>query len=486
MRLPLRSRFALLAATLVVLVASLVGLAGYLSFRSSLLSRAASSARAEASRLASMVAIGENGNGQNVDLTDQSLTRQLATPGLLVSVVRANGKLVQSTPGRDPTALLSAAFRRQCLASGIAQAQRSTSSLALACARLGNPQRPLGAVAVGVPLQTSLAALASLRRTLILGVLGGGVLAAFLSLLVAGRALRPVKRIASAAETIRSGDLGRRIGYRGRDELGELASVLDACFAELQEAVERQRRFAADASHELRTPLAAIRANVELLQGWAGIDARRREAVLQSLDASSRRASRLVADLLHLVRSDREPSRPWSPVRLDEVVLAAVREATPLRREVPIRVAQLDDVTVRGDPLGLQQVLLNVLDNALQASRAGLDVELALTAADGRAQVTVSDQGPGLEPGELERIFDRFYSKKRVGAANGGAGLGLPIARSIARAHGGDLIARGEPGAGATFVLDLPAATPDGPLPADASGRDQAAARPTTARAVAR
>lgn len=455
MRLPLRARFAVFAAALVVLVASFVGIGAYLSFRGSLLSRADRTARTEANRLVGLVAADESGSGQSVDLADTSLTRQLATPGLIVAVMRPTGALVQATPGRDVAPVLSTVPRRTCLASGVVQ-QRSRPPVAVACARIGPARTPLGAIVVGVPLQSSLGSLAALRRALTVGVLAGGGLAALLSLLLARRALRPLKRIASTAETIRSGDLSERIAYRGRDEVGELAHVLDACFAELEGAVERQRRFAADASHELKTPLAAIRANVELLRGWAAADEEGRRAALESLDQSSRRASRLVADLLHLVRLEREPPRPRMPVRLDEVVLAAVREATPLRGDVAIRIVRLDDVTVPGDPLGLQQVLVNLLDNALAVSPSGSEVTVAMLGSADRACITVTDSGPGVEPDERERIFDRFYSKQPGGRSQAGAGLGLAIARSIAREHSGDLVVRVESGAGATFELILP------------------------------
>ena len=190
MRLPLRVRFALLAAVLVLLIASLVGTAGYLSFRASLLARADRSARTEANRLAGLVASSEGGNGQAVDLTDTSLTGQLSTAGLLVSVIHPTGAVVQASAGRDVAVLPSAGLRRACLASGRAQARRSSPPLAVACERVGAARAPVGAILVGVPLSSSLA---SLRRALILGVLGGGVLACVLSLLLAGPGVAPVE-----------------------------------------------------------------------------------------------------------------------------------------------------------------------------------------------------------------------------------------------------------------------------------------------------
>ena len=458
MRLPLRARFALLVAMLVLLVASLVGLVGYLTLRHSLLARAANTARTETARLVGLIGTSSDAQGDSLDITDQSLTGQLSTPGLRVEVDRPSGAIVQSTGARhhQRVVLLSPLLGRQCLVAGAAEARIPSPPQEVACARVGFRRAPLGSVAVAVPLNDALSSLDTLRRSLLLAVLGGGLLAALLSLAVARRALRPIKKIAATAETIRSGNLSRRVDYKAGDELGKLAAVLDACFDELEEAIERQRRFGADASHELKTPLAAIRANVELLGGWAGLDPSARATSLASLDQASRRASQLVADLLQLAKLDREPVRTRTPVALDEVVLEAVREASPLRSEVAIRVLRLDEVAVDGDPLGLGQLLLNLLDNALTASPAGEEVRIALARENQHATVSVTDSGPGIPPGELGRIFDRFYSKKTGTQPRQSAGLGLAIARAIADEHDGKLTARNEPAGGATFQLALP------------------------------
>jgi two-component system OmpR family sensor kinase len=225
-----------------------------------------------------------------------------------------------------------------------------------------------------------------------------------------------------------------------------------------RKALERQRRFGADASYELRTPLAAIRANVELLRGWAVTEPAAREAALASVDQASRRAKRLVEDLRYLATVEREPSRVHAPVRLDELLVAVVREAKGLRTDVAIRISELDDVTANGDALALQQLLLNLIDNALRVSPPHTTVTIKLQAHDGNATLSVSDQGPGIEPEQLERIFDRFYTHRTNGAHLGGAGLGLAIARAIANDHQGKLAARNETTGGATFTLTLPTA----------------------------
>ncbi len=467
MRSALRTRFALLAAGLVLVVGSAVALGGYLAMRHALLGRANREARNQARQLAAMVetspAQGEAANANLVDIRDPALTQQLLAPGYVVEVNAPNGAPIQTSAARASRApvRVPAGFVGDCLRTGAGRTSLSAPALALACQRIGSRAHAIGAVSVGVPLADSLGPLATLRTALVVGVLSGALLAGLLALLLARRATRPIGEIARTAQAIRSGERPfQRIDYRGHDELGTLAAVLDACFNELEQALDRQRRFGADASHELRTPLAAIRANVELLRGWAATTPAAREAALASLDQASRRATRLVEDLLYLATVEREPSRVHTPVRLDELLVAVVREATGLRTDVAIRIGELDEVTANGDALALQQLLLNLIDNALRVSPRQATVTIELQAHDRNATLSVSDQGPGIEPEQLERIFDRFYTHRKNGAHPGGAGLGLAIARAIANDHHGKLAARNETTGGAAFTLTLPTAQP--------------------------
>jgi signal transduction histidine kinase len=460
-------RFALLAGGLVLAVAAIVALDGYLTMRDSLLSRAELEARDQAARLAGLVDLpstkaeqaGASQTGANqVDISDQALTGGLSAAEFVIEVHRPSGTLIQASqlPRHARPPQLPAGFLGRCLNAGGAQARLPQPALTLACKRVGSRTAPVGTVSVGVPLRDPLASLAALRNALVLGVLGGALLAGLLALLLARRATRPIGRIARTAQTIRSGNLGQRIGYRGKDELGALAGILDACFAELEEALERQRRFGADASHELRTPLAAIRANVELLRSWAATEPEAREAALASLEQASRRASRLVEDLLYLAKIEREPARARAPVSLDELVIGVVREAAPLRDDVAIMIARLDEATANGDALGLQQLLLNLLDNALRVSPPGGTVTVELSVGVRLATISVSDQGPGIEPAELDRIFERLYTGSARDSDRDGSGLGLAIARAIASDHAGRLTARNNVAGGATFELTLP------------------------------
>ena len=462
MTLSLRTRFALLTGLLVFAVASLVALAGYLTMRASLLDRASRTAQGEARQLAALVdapsSSGGDVQGNRVDITDSTLTHELAAPGALIEVRRPRGSLIQaSAPRHSAPPSLPTGFGARCLSAGRAKARLAKPPLALACQRVGSRGAPLGTISVGTPLADVLGSLRTLRTALVLGVLGGAGLAAALALLLARRATRPIGEIAATAETIRSGDLGRRIGYRGRDELGALAGVLDACFSELEHALERQRRFGADASHELRTPIAAIRANVELLRNWAGADPAARDRAIASLEQASSRAARLIEDLLYLATIEHEPPRAHTPVRLEEVIVGVVREANQLRPDVAIEITRLDEATVNGDAHRLQQLLLNVLDNALRVTPPRRTVAVQLTVAGPDATITISDQGPGIEPDKLTRIFDRLYTRPaQPSDERTGSGLGLSIARAIARTHNGELSAHNNPDQGTTFTLTLP------------------------------
>ncbi|MDQ2939898.1 MAG: HAMP domain-containing histidine kinase, partial [Actinomycetota bacterium] len=415
-RLSLRSRFALLAALLVLVIGALVAAGGYLTLRGSLLGQAQRQARDQARQLVSLIDVptprgGSEQQGNRVDISDPSLSHEFLRQGLAVRIERPDGRIIQASPDARALPRLSGSLRARCLGLGEASARLSTPPVALSCHREGSAGRPAAIVEAASSLDSAWHLLAVLRNALALGVLAGGIVAGALALGLAQRALRPARRIAATAESIRAGNLARRIDDRGPpDELGRLADTLDACFDELEQAVERQRRFVADASHELKTPVAAIRAHIELLRDWAGVDPDAREAALRSLDQAARAAARLVSDLLYLAQLDREPPSRRISVALDQVLLDVVREARPLRQDVAIRVDRLDEAQVNGDELQLQQLLLNLLDNALRVSPGGGEVLVALETGGDSATVSVSDQGPGIPPAELERVFDRFHS----------------------------------------------------------------------------
>jgi two-component system OmpR family sensor kinase len=296
-----------------------------------------------------------------------------------------------------------------------------------------------------------------LRRTLFLLGVGGLAVAGIVTMVTTRVALAPLDGMTALARSITRGDRGRRLAPTRTDtELGRTAAAFDDMLDELEgaerqarESEARTRRFVADAAHELRTPLAGVQAVAEAAVA-PGLDAEERDRLHLLLLRESHRAGRLVDDLLALARIDAGIELRREPV---ELLALARTEADRVRLRAPGREIEVSGspVTVPGDPVRLAQVLANLLDNAQRYGRVAVHVGPG-------AQVQVSDDGPGVPPADRERIFDRLVRLDEARTAHdGGAGLGLAIARGIARAHGGDLRCVAPPqGAGAVFALTLP------------------------------
>ena len=319
-----------------------------------------------------------------------------------------------------------------------------------------------GYIVTGQSRQAAIDALAGVRGFLIISGLftvAGGLLASWF---VAGRALRPLKTVAAAADDIRvTRDFGRRLPESaGGDEIGILALSFNGMLAALQEAYDRlaaaldsQRQFVADASHELRTPLTSIRTNAALLQRDDVVAGDRQDAA-SDITAEAARMSRLVEDLLTLARADAGIKLERAPVALGELagdVSSQFRRTNPGRR-VEDAIAP---VGVVGDRDALQQLLLVLLDNAAKHTGEGGRISLEVRPSGGQAVVAVSDDGNGIPASDLERIFKRFYQAD-PSRYRSGAGLGLSIARWIATEHGGTISAANRPEGGARFEVLLP------------------------------
>lgn len=309
-------------------------------------------------------------------------------------------------------------------------------------------------------------------RQLMIGAGMATLLVAALLLVAASRAaLRPLDRLTGLARDITTGDRGRRLHPDRVDtELGRAAGAFDEMLDALEaseqraqraaEAAQRAetatRRFLVDAAHELRTPIAGIQAAAEQLANYAGQGDRGQHHRATLLLSDARRAGRLVADMLDLSRIDAGLPLDLQDVDLAVVVDHEVDRAAMLAPQLTITRTGLDALTVRADPTRIAQVLSNLIDNARRHTPPGGRITVDVQTRDTTAEVTVTDTGPGIPDDERERIFERLV---RLDTArnrdHGGAGLGLPIARALARAHGGDLTC--EPyDDGARFRLTLP------------------------------
>jgi len=304
---------------------------------------------------------------------------------------------------------------------------------------------------------------------------------------VVQRSLQPLVEIEGTAAAIAQGWLDSRVPQGDpRTEVGQLALALNGMLAQIQYAVasshasaekariseDRMRRFITDASHELRTPLTTIRGFAELYRQGAAQDV---EMLMSRIESESRRMGGLVEDLLLLAQLDAQ--RPLERTRVDLLALASdavhdVRSIAPTRT---ITLAVLDGPgtpEVLGDEARLRQVLGNLMANALQHTPETARITVLVGTVADEAVLEVGDEGPGLEPIDAHRVFERFYrtdsSRTR---ASGGTGLGLSIVDSLVRAHGGRVTVVTAPGRGCRFRVALPRIVdvPTTPrLPADA------------------
>jgi len=277
---------------------------------------------------------------------------------------------------------------------------------------------------------------------------------------VVRRLTREQQAISAVMLRVADGDLTARVGLRSRDrEIGRLAESVDHMVERLALLVESQRQFIAHASHELRSPLTALYGQLSLALRRPREPEEYRHAIAEALSAS-RQLKDLAEDLLGLARLGVDnPRPPLTRVPLADVVAAAIRtvQGEVEQRDVALRVED-DGTSVLGTERDLERLLRNLVENAVRHSPRGGEVTVTVTGQPGGAVVTVTDDGPGVAADDRGRIFEPFFRGARDRAAEeGGAGLGLAIAREIARQHGGDIRLDDAAGRGARFLVTLQA-----------------------------
>jgi heavy metal sensor kinase len=316
-------------------------------------------------------------------------------------------------------------------------------------------------VQVGIPLERTEHTLARYLESLLVLVPLGLALAAAGGIIIARAALQPVDAMSRTARRITTGeDLAQRIVLRGTgDELDHLAETLNAMLARLEGLFAQMRRFAADAAHELRTPLTVLKGEVEVALRAERSSEEYRRVLTSSLEEVER-LTRLAEDLLLLSRFAARTPPPRSRVELDAVLVDAFDVGVRLGQAqgVAVRPGEVCPAAVEGDAAALRRAIVNLVDNAVKYTPAGGKVELSLGCADGRAAIVVSDTGIGIDPADGQRVFEPFVRLDTPMPEAGGAGLGLAIARSIVRAHGGTITVESRLGAGSTFTIYLPLA----------------------------
>jgi signal transduction histidine kinase len=452
MRRQLRSvRFRAAAVATVVVVAALVvsGVALVALTRNSLVAAAEDEALTRARALAELAAAGAVGNPLPGTVSAQlvaddgsvvAATRDLAGAGSIVEVTVAPGEesvldadvvlddteeeLLTEAGGGEPAAV---AIVGVALPSGRAQ------------------------LAAFVPLDAVSSTTGVLVPLLALGIPLLGALVAVAAWLLVGRSFRPVEEMRAEAEGISMSDLHRRIPVpQSGDEIARLAATLNSMLERLQSSVARQQRFVADASHELRSPIASLVTMAEVAA--TAPDTVDLETFANDVGAEAARLALLTDDLLTLARSD-EGRLDLDRVDIDVAELIHQEVA---RLQGAVDVSSVESAVVAGDRLRLGQAIRNLLDNAMQHKTA--TVWASTEVGDTEVAVVIADDGPGIDFGDRERVFERFERLDEArGRDRGGAGLGLAVVAEIAAAHGGRVAVVDHPDyRGAVLRLTLP------------------------------
>lgn len=288
---------------------------------------------------------------------------------------------------------------------------------------------------------------------------------------VAGQALRPVDALTESAETIaRSREFSRRVPESSsRDELGRLSRTFNTMLANLEAAYDSEVRFVSAASHELRTPLTVVQANLDLLQ-LGDLSEDDQMISLSEASRESERMARLVSDLLVLARADAGVPIRRESVEIDRIVMDVLNETRHLATGKRVDVTHIEPGVVSGDPDRLKQLMLNVIENAIKYSGEGGHVAVGIRRLPDGIEISVRDDGIGILPEDLPRVYDRFFRGEAARQRDsGGSGLGLAIASWIVSEHSGTISVDSTVACGTTVRISLPE-TPAGHA-SDSGGR---------------
>ncbi len=422
---------------LVVLVTGLTLAAGAMLLVLSLQSRlVASNDRVDLAHLRQLVLAVEAGEVPDpiTDIDEDGVGQVVASDGTVLARsanIAAAGPISDRRPGTEPA-----------VSSTVAPDDDEAEHYRLWAGAATGPDGRPSTVYVGTSEEAVTEASRTVGTALLAGVPLATALLGVATWLILGRALRRVDAIRVEVDTITDDQLHRRVPAPAvDDEIGRLASTMNRMLSRLEDSTARQRTFIADASHDLQSPLTAQRARLEV--ALAEADRTDLRPLVGDLLAGNAEMERLVRDLLFLAADDSGARPPPSvPLDLDDLVL---EEATRLRptTEVRIDTSGVSAAPVRGDRAQLGRLVRNLLENATRHAHS--TVTLDSRVEDDQVVLEVRDDGPGVDPGDAERVFDRFFrgdgSRSRADGT-AGTGLGLAIARTVARRHGGDLSPR--------------------------------------------
>jgi len=299
-------------------------------------------------------------------------------------------------------------------------------------------------------------------------VLIGFAISIAISLIISKTLLSPIRGMTRAAESMADGDFSRKIKVESADEIGilaktfnDMATQIETMLEELKNAEKLRREFVANVSHELRTPLTSIRSYAETMSDNQGIPQETEEEFLRVIINESDRMTKIVQDLLELSRFDSGNSKmaieEFSLEQsLRDVYAAIALEARKRNHELNLEL-EWKLPNIRGDRARIEQVLMNIITNALKYTPDGGTIGIYSGSSGSNVWVRIDDNGVGIPEEDLLRVFDRFYRVEKARAReSGGTGLGLSIAKEIVMKHGGDIVIESKQGVGTSVTVTLP------------------------------
>jgi two-component system, OmpR family, sensor kinase len=464
---PVRWRLTLYIALVIGAILFVLGFALFYLSRSVLLSGVEDTASTRANAAAQAI---ESGKGLS-----NAYVEQLTIDGVVLIIRDEHGGVLRKVNfpenGKIENALWSRAESSGKPASGMTTLSGDDPYYVYAVPT--NPQAGTAQVVEAAsPYEFAQHALETFGTVLMVGIGVAFLLSIGGAYLLAGAALKPVDAVTNAARQMGEGDLSKRLPVaNANDEVGRLATTINALLSRLEvafgrreEALERQRRFAADASHELRTPLTSISGHARMLVEWAiEEDPERAKRSAGAIHSASGRMRNLVESLLVLSRGDEgtgiEVGRHDLAAVAEEAAQAAQTSADGRVSIQYVRPAHAVEATFDRDRVF--QVASILLDNAIKYTPDGGRVLVRVEEENGGTALEVSDTGIGIPEDRLPLVFERFYRADQS-RTDGGVGLGLSIARQIAEAHGGSIKVRSAPGKGSTFTFYIPDRLPPG------------------------
>ena len=272
---------------------------------------------------------------------------------------------------------------------------------------------------------------------------------------------RPIGELNEGISRMSKGDLSARVRVRGNNEFAGLARAFNSMSERLEQLDNSRSQFVSNASHELKTPLSTMKILIETLMYQDPMDPAMTKEFLTDVNKEIDRLNGIVSDLLTLVNIDSGMKLNLEELNIGSLLQEQVKRLSPLAREngVELDCQVKESPEINGDALKLQQVVYNIIDNAIKYTPRGGEVHCALTRSGKRAIIRVTDTGVGIPEADLPHIFDRFYRvDKARSRETGGTGLGLSIVKQFVLLHGGNITAKSAPGKGSTFVIELPLA----------------------------